>query len=172
VKNFILEVKNIKPCPGGHSCSLTANGKKVAYVAPDDIFEWTNHNAMVDVLEFYGASLGLDNTGPVELEDGWMEKNAPSRKKLEMQSHAQDKLSAWVRSYVAKHLKAKQVLDLCKQTVLIGMPMGRGSMQVVDFCQSPSTLKNPLRRKFIEDVLVAGQIILNDMTLDQLITIL
>lgn len=171
MKNFILEVKNIKPCPGGHSCSLTANGRKVAYIAPNNIFEWSNHNAMVDVLEFYARSIGLDNTGPVELEDGWMDKQAPSRKKLAMQSEAEARLSGWVHDYVARYLKAKRVIELCKTTVLVGMPMPH-SMQVVDFCQSPSTLKNPISRKFIEDVLIKGQIVLNDKKLDELITIL
>lgn len=170
MKNFILEVKNIKPCPGGHSCSLTANGKKVAYIAPG-IMEWSNHNAMVDVLEFYGAQLELKNVGPIELEADWMEKEAPSRKKLQMQAEAEQMLTKWIRGYVDRYLKAKRIKEECKQTVLVGM-MVNDKLRLIDFCQPAASLKNATRRNQIESVLTDNQQILNGKTLDEVMTLL
>lgn len=170
MKNFILEVKNIKPCPGGHSCSLTANGKKVAYIAPE-VLEWSSHNAMVDVLEFYGAQLELKNVGPIELEADWMERDAPSRKKLQMQAEAEQKLVQWIHGYMDRYLKAKRIKERCKQTVLVCMVVDN-TFRMIDFCRPAASLKNAASRRDIENVLALGQEILNDKTLDEVMTLL
>lgn len=168
-KSFVLEIKSIKKCPGGYSCNLTANGKKVAYVAPD-VFEWTSHRAMVDVLEFYGRKINLPGIGPAELEDGWMEKNAPSKKKLDMQDAAQRAIADWVRGYVIKYNKAKAIKDRCKETVLTVLQSG-SIATIIDYYIHPCILKNPRYRKELQDRLIDSETILNLLSIDEIMEI-
>jgi hypothetical protein len=166
IRNFILEVRNIKKCPGGFSCNLSANGRKVAYVAPD-IFEWTSHRIMVDVLEFYGSRLNLKNTGPVELEADWMEKEGPSEKKLDMQEIAKSRLREWIDAYVKHYLLAKKIKERCKETILVGSRCD-SYMTIIDYYSSPKNLsitgyKHSLKVDFSKDLVLFNEMDFDDI---------
>ena len=46
MQNLLLEVKSVRRCEGGHTCNLTANGRKVAFIGPS-IFEWTSYSKKI-----------------------------------------------------------------------------------------------------------------------------
>lgn len=170
ITHFVLEVKAIKPCPGGHSCNLIANGRKVAYIAPN-VFEWANHRAMVDVLEFYGQTVGLDGVGPMQLEDGWMEKDAPSKKKLQMQEKAQENLAIWVSDCIRRHSEAKRIMEECKKTVLTGC-MVNGRLSVTDMYKCPSSIGKGDNRRKLQEIIGDDHVILNGMKLEELVALM
>jgi hypothetical protein len=130
MRNLIVEVRSIRRCEGGHTCNLIANGRKVAFIGPD-IFEWSNHSQMVDVLEWYAAKAGSEiNDKPVKLEEGW-EKKVPDHKNSRYED-TQQKLAAWIDL----HFRAYEIKQRCKDYVLCLDDFG-------DFFQfdfSPSTM--------------------------------
>lgn len=111
---LLVEVRNIRPCQDGHSCSLIANGKKVAFIAPD-IFEWTSHSKMIDVLEWFSIEHGIKKTKPEArvLKDGW-EREVPDYKND--QSH--DVIQAQLLKWIHYHVQAYEVVQRCKRVVM------------------------------------------------------
>lgn len=131
--NLLLEVKSIRRCQGGHTCNLIANGRKVAFIAPE-IFEWTNYSKKVDVLTWFSGKkiATLDNVEPVELKEGW-ESNTPDHKMDEAKHEAtEDALLSWIKL----HFIAYEIVQRCKATVMTlgtggaildwGVPPGKG----------------------------------------------
>ena len=102
MRNILLEVRNIRRCDGGHTCSLTANGRRVAFVGPG-ILEWSNHSQMVDVLAWFefnkmNKSAQADPE-PVLLTAGW-EKNVPDYLSNDHQDLVQKRLLEWISLHI------------------------------------------------------------------------
>lgn len=99
--NYLLEVRAIRKCHGGHTCNLHANGRKVAFVGPD-ILEWSSHKKMVDVLEHCAVRFGIQKKKepkPHELKEGW-ERETPEYKNADVQEEAQKRLTQWIAAHV------------------------------------------------------------------------
>lgn len=112
MRNILLEVRNIRRCEGGHTASLVANGRKVAFIGPD-ILEWTNHSQKVDVLEWFAAKHNIRlSTEPTKLEEGW-EKKVPDYKE-DRYENTEKRLIDWV----GRHILAQEVIKRCKTSVL------------------------------------------------------
>jgi hypothetical protein len=102
MRNILLEVRNIRRCDGGHTCTLSANGRRVAFVAPN-ILEWTNHSQMVDVLAWFEFNK-MDKSAqadpePVLLTAGW-EKSVPDYLSNDHQDLVQKTLLEWIDLHV------------------------------------------------------------------------
>lgn len=112
MRNILLEVKSIRRCEGGHTASLVANGRKVAFIAPD-ILEWVNHSQRVDVLEWFATKHNIRlSTEPVKLKEGW-EKAVPDYKEDRYDS-VEKRLTEWID----RHFLAQEVIERCKVSVL------------------------------------------------------
>lgn len=100
MSNFILEVRAVRRCTGGHTCNLIANGKKVAFIGPG-IFEWCNHSKMVEILEWFSKTKKAVSISkvPTELEEGW-ESKIPDHKQNDKENAAQAKLLLLVKCYI------------------------------------------------------------------------
>lgn len=99
--NYLLEVRAIRKCHGGHTCNLHANGRKVAFIGPD-ILEWSSHKKMIDVLEHCAARFGIRKKSepkPHELKEGW-ERATPEYKNADTQEEAQKILLQWIAAHV------------------------------------------------------------------------
>lgn len=112
--NLLLEVKSIRRCDGGHTCNLTANGKKVAFIAPG-IFEWSSHSHKTDVITWFVARKKLKiEIQPVELKEGW-ESTIPDHKFDDEKDKATETL---IHQWIKLHFKAYEIVQRCKSTII------------------------------------------------------
>ena len=114
MKNLLVEVRAIRRCEGGYTCNLTANGTKVAFIAPD-IFEWTRFTIRTDVLNWFAAKKGIkpSELKPRELKDGWESKEPDHKGDTQ-----DDKIEAMFLEWIKLHFKAYDALQACKKSVI------------------------------------------------------
>lgn len=162
-RNFLLQVRAIKPCPGGHTCNLIANGRKVAFIAPG-IFEWSSHSIKVDVLDYYAEANQIKASDPVVLEDGWTTKK-PLYDTSDRQEKAEQAILKWINGCIKKQSLAKSIKDRCKSTVMTMLASGA----IIDYCRPPRYIKDPYSYEQFTRTLSEGERVLNGLTIDELI---
>lgn len=52
---LLVEVKGIRLCEGGYSCTVNANNKRACFIAPG-IVEWASYSKKVDVLSWFAKT--------------------------------------------------------------------------------------------------------------------
>jgi len=166
MKNIVLEIKNIKESEEGYTCSLTANGRKVAYYGPD-IFEWTTHKAMLEVIEFYGRKFGIKTERVVKLEDDWMDLAAPTRKNLDMQEQIEKDIVKWISEYLVKHKKALKLKTWSRDYVLTMLKVG-DNVEIFEHRIQPSELRSPIQLQKFNADLVLGEFLINGLSVEQI----
>lgn len=163
MKNFLLEVRNIKECEGGYSCILAANGKKVAFIAPD-IFEWSSYSSMNDIVEFYLSKVGKSSK-PEELSGDWMSSDSPHSRSDKVEK-AQAELRSWVDGIAKKTLKAKAIKELCKTKVLT-ISSGR----LLDWKIPASCIRSRTDFEDFKAKLLPEEILLNGMSIEAIMKV-
>lgn len=160
---LLLEVKNIRPCAGGHSCNLSANGRKVAFIAPD-ILEWTSHSKMVDVLEAFALQFGLKKAGDVQpkiLKDGW-EREVPDYKIGDLNA---EQVEAELLRWINYHIQAYEIVKRCKN-VLIAIDKD-GSL--VEFNCSQQTIRSAYLKNILS---ISDYTMLNGKSYDEVLSLI
>ena len=114
-KKIVLQVSSIKAFEGGFTCTLTRNGRKVAYIGPG-IFEWSSNAFMTEVLEFFASehNLKLEAPEPKELTENWQPDTTDLERHEQRFDLVQQKLLAWIEL----HFTASKYLQHSKKTVV------------------------------------------------------
>ena len=139
MQNLLLEVKSIRRCEGGHTCNLTANGRKVAFIGPG-IFEWTSDSKRMGVVSWYASKekLQVEELQPVELKEGW-ESRVPDHKFNDLKDDATE---AALHEWVKLHFVAYELLQRCKNVL---MTLGRKG-EILDWGIPPGNATDTLKR--------------------------
>lgn len=116
MRNLLLEVRNVRRCEGGHSCHLTANGRKVAFIAPD-IFEWSSDSARADVSDWWARTKGekLEPPKSQQLKEGW-ESEVPDHKYSF--NAEEEKIKRQILKWVRFHIQAFEIKERCKHSII------------------------------------------------------
>jgi hypothetical protein len=162
MQNLLLEVKTIRRCEGGHTCNLTANGRKVAFIGPS-IFEWTNYSKKVDVLTWYASkgTLKAAELKPVELREGWESQIADHK----LDDARQDLTETALHEWIEMHFVAFELVQRCKHVL---MTLGHKG-EILDWGIPPGNATDTLKR-------VAGERfsskLLNGLSISELVKVL
>lgn len=115
MQNLLLEVKSVRRCEGGHTCNLSANGRKVAFIAPG-IFEWTNYSKKIDVLTWFASRKAskAEEIQPVELKEGWESEIADYKMNDARHEINETALHEWIQL----HFVAYEITQRCKTTLM------------------------------------------------------
>lgn len=168
IRKFLLEINAVRKCEGGYSCSLVANGRKVLFMAPE-IFEWTaGHSTRNDILEFYADKHGIGKSQPVALEEGWMAKEPEY--KSDVQDKAEAHIKKWMEKYITRYNEAKAIKERCRNTVITKLRDVRPG--ILDHCFSPVILGSQVAMSQFKKKFVPGEVLLNGLTIDEIIELL
>ena len=139
MQNLLLEVKSVRRCEGGHTCNLSANGRKVAFIAPG-IFEWTNYSKKVDVLTWFASrnKTKIKEIQPVELKQGW-ESKIPDYK---MDDAKYEITETALHEWIQLHFVAYEITQRCKTTL---MTLGSKG-EILDWGIAPGSKADALKR--------------------------
>jgi hypothetical protein len=115
MKKIILQVSSIKPFEEGFTCTLTRNGRKVAYIGPG-IFDWCSNAFMTEVLEFFASEHGLklEAPEPKELTESWQPDTTDLERHEQRFNSVQEKLLDWINL----HFTATKYLQHSKKTLV------------------------------------------------------
>lgn len=161
-RKFLLQVRSIKVCQGGHTCNLIANGRKVAFIAPG-IFEWSSHGIRLDVLGYFAKEHNIKPPEPEVLADGWTTK-LPLYNGADDYAHVEVSLLKWINTFIENLELAKAVKQLCGSTVLTvkdGL--------IVDH---KAPVSAAVYRTSVIDALEGGAVLLNGLDLDEIMDVL
>lgn len=161
MKNLFVEVRAIRRCDGGHTCSLAANGTKVAFIAPG-ILEWTRFAVRVDVLNWFAARKGIKPSEfkPKELKDNWESKEPDHKSDTQ-----DDKIEAMLLEWIKLHFKAYDALQACKKSVITVGNHG----ELLDWGVSPKSYRDATLQAAMTRYSAK---MLNGMTLSEVVKLL
>ena len=162
MQNLLLEVKSIRRCEGGHTCSLTANGRKVAFIGPD-IFEWTSDSKRMGVVGWYASKekLQVKELQPVELKEGW-QSQIPDHKFNDLKDDATE---AALHEWIKMHFLAFELLQRCKNVL---MTLGHKG-EILDWGIPPGNATDTLKRVAAERF---SSKLLNGLSISELVKVL
>lgn len=110
--SIYVEVRGMRPCDGGYTCTISVNGKRAAYVAPG-VFEWTSYNKKLEALAWFKSWLKKSetiNTIDPYLIDGW-ESVLPDHRHQDREA---DLLEKQLREWITVHFRAFNISKLFK----------------------------------------------------------
>lgn len=157
--DILIEVRGVRRCSGGHTCSINVNGRRAAFVAPG-ILEWTNFSKKTDVLLWFSKkkNLKIPHLSPVALGKGW-ESQVPDHKMQDAKDQATETL---LLEWISLHFQAYEIKQRCKYTVMTINDKG----QIFDWRISPGASSYGLERSIATDQ------VLNEMSEEQIILLL